>query len=684
MGDGLTGQRKLAAIMFTDMVGYSALAQKNEALSLELLEEHRRLLRPLFTKHGGREIETVGDAFFVEFTSALDAVRCAIEIQKTLFTRNASAVQERRILLRIGLHLGDVVYVGEHVHGDGVNIAARVQPLAEPGGICVSEDVARQVQNKTGVPIVMLGKGELKNIRMPVSLYKLVMPWEKKRLPFSDRLSFALRKKKTHRYGILALAIAVLVSLYVLFPSRAPLGDRISIAVLPFKNLNEDRESEYFSDGITEDVIAHLSKIRKLKVISRTSIMHYKNSEKSLKDIGRELDVATILEGSVRRQGNLVRIVAELIDAYNDENLWAETYDRELTQIFAIQSDVAQNIAAALRAKISPEEKERIEKKATGSVEAYDLYLKGRYHWNKRIPDELREGIEYFEHALDKDSTYALAYAGLADSYTLLGNFNILPPHEAYPKAKAVAAKALEIDDGLAEAHTSLAFAIMFYDWDWPRAEREFKRAIDLNPNYSEAHNWYAFYLTVMGRFREAHVVRRQAQELDPLSVVVKADAGLALYFERRFDEAIEQYRKTLEQDPLFVAVYIPLGGAYVHKSMYEEAFEALSKASMFSRGLPIPVAALGYAYAVSGREEDAQLMLELLKERAGEEYVSPYWISVVYTGLGEKDQAFEWLERAYEEKDGSMILLKVEPIFDGLRSDSRFESLLKKMGFEE
>jgi len=682
------GDRKLAAIMFTDMVGYSALSQKDEALALSLLEEHRRILRQIFPKHNGKEVETAGDSFFVEFASALDAAQCAIQIQRTLFQRNATAKQEKRLSVRIGLHVGDVVHQGKHVHGDGVNIAARIEPCATPGGICLSEDVARQLQNKTNISVVKLGRGELKNIRLPVNIYRIVLPWEEKRLRVVDQLKFFLKKRKALAY-VFSVVLAALIILDILSPFTTTSADRNSIAILPFENLSGGTENEYFSDGITEDVIAQLSKIGKLKVISRTSVMQYKNAKRNLRDIGRELNVATILEGSVRRDNNYVRVVAQLLDAHNDEHLWSETYDKELTQIFAIQTAIAKSIADALKTTISPDDSMRLERKPTGSLEAYDLYLQGRYHWNRRIPDELKASITYFEQAIHKDSTYALAYAGLADAYTLLGNFSVLPPKEAYAGAKSSVAKALEINPELADAHTALAFVILHYDWDWPAAEKEFKRALELNPSSARAHGWYSLYLTVMGRFEEALGEGRRAQELDPLSVVTRADAGLALYFMRKYDQAIEQYRKIIEMDPTFAVAYIPLGGSYEQKSMYDSALAAFSWAGMFSKGHPIAVAALAHGYAVSGRLEDAHTMLDLLLERSSDQntepyWVGPYWIAAIYTALANRDQAFTWLEKAYNERDGSLVFVKVDPVLDNLRTDPRFSLLLKKMRLQD
>ncbi len=480
-----------------------------------------------------------------------------------------------------------------------------------------------------------------------------------------------------------AFILFMLALMYVFLPVQSSIK---SIAILPFENLSVGLENEYFSDGITEDVIARISKIHNLNVISRTSVMSYKNNKKTLKEIGKELNVNAILEGSVRRDKNQVRIVAQLIDAESDEHIWAETYDQELTQIFSIQKDVAEKIAKALETAISPGEHERLEKKPTEILEAYDLYLQGRYYWNKRLPKDLMKGIEYFHKALDKDSLYALAYTGLADSYIILGDFNILPPNETYPKAKAAATRALEIDPLLPEAHLSLAYSTMHYDWNWTGTEKEFKIALQLMPNSSQAHGWYAMFLAIFNRFDEAIKESKRAQELDPYSAVIQTDAGLVLYFTRNYDLAKTRLDKALELDPTFVIANIPLGGVYIQQKKFPEAintFSMLSTASAFvmSKAHPIPIAGLAHVYGITGRKDDALTMLELLEEKSKEEYVSPYWMSIVYLGIGNKDETFHWLEKAYNEKDGSIIFLKVEPLFESLHQDPRFKELLEKIG---
>jgi len=493
-----------------------------------------------------------------------------------------------------------------------------------------------------------------------------------------------VRRSTRRLYIATALVITVLAFFYFFFPSKTNSGLNKSVAVIPFKSFSENVEDQYFSDGITEDVITQLSKIADIKVISHTSMMRYKNTDKKIPEIGKELNVGAVLEGSLRRSGDQVRIVAQLINASTDEHLWAETYDEALPHILEIQSKVAQQIASALQARLSSQDKERIGRKASVNIDAYDAYLKGRYYLNKRTPDDLKKAIEYFQTSMDKDPNSALAYTGMSDAYTLIGNFDLRLPHDVYPKAKAAATKALEIDNHLGEAYISLAFASMHYDWDWAATEREFKQGIELNPNSAAAHSWYALYLTLMGRTEDADRYRKRAQELDPLSLVVACDGALEFYFERKYDIVIQRCQQILDDNPLFVAASIPLGGAYLHKLMYQQAIDALSRASMFSKGHPITVAATGYAYALCGRKEDANQMVDLLKERAQEEYVPPYWIAVVYAGLREDDQAFQWLEKAYNDRDGSMVFLKVDPVWDNLRTSQQFKSLLKRMKLDQ
>jgi TolB-like protein/class 3 adenylate cyclase/Tfp pilus assembly protein PilF len=685
--------RKLAAIMFTDMVGYSALTQRSETLALELLKEHRELLRPMFPRHGGKEVETKGDAFFVEFASTLEAARCAIAIQQALFERNGKAPLEKQIRLRIGLHVGDVVHTGKYVHGDGVNIAARLEPLATPGGICLSEDVARQIQNKTDLPLRKLGRGELKNIQLPVEIYKIVLPWEKRRLALFDRLYFRFKQKRAHRWSWaigIVVSIALLIGLFFRFfaPSeKLPMSDsrpKIRLAVLPFDNITKNPEDEYFADGMTDEMIAKLSNIASFGVIARTSVMQYKTNPKSIAEVGRELRVSKVLEGSVRKSPDKLLIRVQLIDVKTEEPVWIHDYDRAVRDVFAIQSEVAQQVASALRVGLSPEEKRELERRGTENLEAYSLYLQGNYYAEKRTPQALHQGIEYFNEAIKLDPEFAYAYSGLAKSYNLTVIYGYLPPNELFPKAKAAAMRALEISEMLGEAHSELARIMYWHDWDWQGSEREFRRAIELAPGYPRGHQGYAEFLSHRGRFEEAIDQIRRAQELDPLYLISHLNEGEIFYYARRFDQAIQKLNKLVEMEPNFFIPYLYLGLSYLEKGMLEEALAATQKCVTLSGGFTAAIAAQAYIFAKSGRRSEAQTILDQLLEVSRQRYVPPSLIAFIYTGLGEKEKAFKWFQKAYEIRDPYLVYHIVAPYYDSIRSDQRFSALLKKMGLEK
>ena len=457
-----------------------------------------------------------------------------------------------------------------------------------------------------------------------------------------------------------------------------------SIAVLPFTNMSPEPENEYFSDGLTEEIIAQLAKIRALKVISRTSVMRYKQTAKSLKLIATELGVRHILEGSVRKQGNHLRITAQLVDALEDAHLWAETYQGTVEDVFYIQERVACEIAEALKLKLSPQEQRNLEKRQTENTEAYQLYLKGRFFWNKRTEEGLKKGIEYFEQAIEKDPAYALAYTGLADSYIILTAYSFIAPNEAVPRIRAAVLKALEIDAMLAEAHISQALSRCF-DWDWGAAEREFKLGIELNPNYATGHHWYAIFLTVMGRFDEAVTVIKRALKLDPFSLIINTDAGRWVnYFGRQYDQDINQLQKTLEMDANFAMAHYHLALAYNETGRYAEAMIECQKAQQLTGGWPEITAALGYSQALAGNRKESERTLEELKEVLNRRYVSSYSIALIYLVLGDKEGALEWLEKGYQERAFYMVLLKVDPRLDALRTDPRFIALFQKMGFDK
>ena len=457
-----------------------------------------------------------------------------------------------------------------------------------------------------------------------------------------------------------------------------------SIAVLPFENLSRDPDNAYFTEGIQDEILARLAKIADLKVISRTSTQRYKSSPDDLPQIAKRLGVSNILEGSVQKTADRVRVTVQLINAASDAHLWGETYDRNLTDVFAAESDIAKMIADTLRAKLSGSEQHAIAVRPTESAEAHQLYLRGRYFWNKRTGADLKKSIDYFNQAIDKDPNYALAYAGLADAYVLFSAYAEGSPKESLPQAKAAAKKALELDNTLGEAHASLAQALLAYDLDFAGANREFRRAIELNPNYATAHHWYAESgLVPLGQFDDAIAEAKRALELDPLSVIINADVGTILTSARRYDQAIEQLGKTVEMDPGFYYAHWTLGDALELKGRNEEAIAEYKKAIALNDD-PLPPALLGHLYAKIGKKDEALTILKQLRElreSSKQRYVSPYNLALIHIGLGQKNEALQLLEETYADRDGyNIAFIKVEPMLDPLRGDPRFEALAQKV----
>jgi TolB-like protein/Flp pilus assembly protein TadD len=455
-----------------------------------------------------------------------------------------------------------------------------------------------------------------------------------------------------------------------------------SLAVLPLINESGDAEMEYFSDGITESIINTLSQLPKLRVVPRSTVFRYKGREVDPQQIGRELNVRAVFLGRVLQLGDSLVIKTELIDVEQEAQLWGEQYRRRLTDIFELEEEISREISSKLRLKLTGEEKKRLVKRYTENTAAYHLYLKGHYYTNKRTEGWIKKGIDYFQQAIETDPNYALAYAGLADAYAFLASSTGgLPPRDTYPKAKAAALKALEIDEGLAEAHASLGFFHLMYDWNFAESEREFKRAIKLNPAYANAHDGYGFLLKATGRNEEAIRSSRRAQKLDPLSLFTNVSLGWAYYFSRDYERAIEQGRKALEMEPRFDFAYWIVGLALAQLGRTDEAIASLNEAVILTGGGLTHEAHLGYAYALSGKREEAEQVLADLEEIAREKYVSAYYFAIIYLGLGELEQTFSWLERALDERAGFLAFIKVEPMFDGVRSDPRFTDLLRRMG---
>jgi adenylate cyclase len=628
--------------MFTDMVGYTALGQRNESLSLALVEEQRKLIRPTLERHNGREVKTMGDAFLVEFSSALDAVMCAYDIQRATKEFNVSLPEERRIHLRVGVHLGDVVESQGDISGDAVNIASRIEPLAEDGGVCLTRQVYDQIQNKFELQMASLGIKTLKNVSVPVEVYKIAMPWGEGAAVSQVRL------------------------------------DSKRIAVLPFTNMSTDPADVFFADGLTEELISTMSKIRELSVISRTSVMQYRNQSKSVSEIGRELNAGTILEGSIRKAGNRLRVSAQMIDATQDKHLWAENYDREVQDIFLVQSDIADRVAQALRVHLLAPEKEEISKAPTKSPGAHTLYLKGSYFAKglDSTPADIEKGIEYFKLAVDQDPDFALAYAMLSECHIDIADES-MPAVQAFPKAKEFAAKAVSLNAKLAEAHYCLAGIAFQHDWDWPLADTEFRRAVDLNPSHADAHAAYATFLTAMGRFDESIRERRAQQDLDPLSPWI--GSGISYWVARNNEKARETWQRALEKHPNNPRAHAHMALLNAVESKTEAALKEVEALLRIS-GESLFQEYAAWTYAILKMEQKALDIVQGLLSNKYRGYASPMGISAIYYLLGDKDEGFEWIHKAYEVRSAALPYTNNWPIMDRAREDSRFLELLAKM----
>lgn len=500
-------------------------------------------------------------------------------------------------------------------------------------------------------------------------------------------------KVKRLRLAVALVSVVLLISALLYFakisnrfPFRTAAKSIRSVAVLPFDNFSGDPEQQYFADGMTEALIAELGQIRDLRVPSRTSVMLYKRAKKPLRQIAQELTVDALLEGSVTRSGDRVEITVQLLDGLRDQHLWGGTYDRDFRDVLALQHELARAITAELKISFSPQEQQHLKSSAPVNADAYAAYLHGRYYWYKRTIEGFQKSIQYYEQAVAADPNYAPAYAGLADAYALLGSSpnDGLPPYEAMPKAKAAAQKALQLDDGLAEAHASLAHINMVYDWNWTSAEKEFKQAIELNPNYAGAHEWYAEFLAARGRESEALSEMKRARDADPLLVLMHAAVAEALYYSRRYDDVISQCQQTLELDPDYPLAHFHLGRAYMGKNMYPEAIAEYQKAQASLGETPAILMAIGYANAKAGDRAAARKALEELRAQSKRRYVPALYFAAIYTGLGDSDAGLLWLEKAYREHSEYLIYLNVDPMADTLRSSPRFQAILRKIGIDD
>ena len=679
----MSQSRQLAAIMFTDIVGYTALMGSDEQNAFQLLKKNRQIQQPLIKQYNGTWIKEIGDAVLASFRTVTDAVLCAAAIHKA-----CDAIEGLK--LRIGIHLGEVVFEDNDVFGDGVNIASRLQALAPVGGTWISESVYKNVVNKKEITTEFVKEETLKNVSEPVKIYEIKVVDTAIHVPdiFSagqKSIHSVNRNSKKKILGLSVLAGFVLLVLLYFFvfqkkettsiSSNAP---EKSIAVLPFVNMSDDKEQEYFSDGLSEELLNQLANIPDLKVISRTSSFSFKGKNEDIRKIGEKLGVANILEGSVRKSGNTIRITAQLVEVNSGAHRWSATYDREIEDIFKIQDEISTAVVQQLKAKLLTGDKS----KSTENSEAYSLYLKGRYEWNKRTKEGFLKSIDYFNQAIEKDPQYSLAYAGIADSYTLLCGYHFLSPEASLVKAKEAVDKAMQLNPQLPEAFEAAGHIEFLSGFNWEYAEDMYRKAINLNPNFATAHQRLALLLTNKDRFNEALEKVLKAQELDPLSLIINTDVALQQLIGGDADKAINKCNSILEVDSNFAVTLFIQGLAFERKGDFVSAINNFNRFVDLFKNNPIAKSALAHAMALNGDKAGAMKILKELENISGQEFVSPYCLAVIHAGLGQTDEVFRQLDKTIDQRSVWIIHMhfSTDPRFNELRNDPRFRKLLEKV----
>jgi adenylate cyclase len=629
--------------MFTDMVGYSALSQSNEQLALKLLGEHREVVRTTLAKYRGREIKTIGDAFLVEFGSALDAVNCAVELQQAIKQYNAGA--EDRVSVRVGIHVGDVVHQGGDVYGDAVNIASRIEPLAQGGGVCISGQTYDQVRNKVPYMMAKLPPRELKNIAVAIEVYKVEPPGE----GAENRLD------------------------------SGPLpADRI--AVLPFVNISPDAADEYFADGMTEELITSLSLVKGLKVIARTSVMNYKRKEKNISEIGRELGVGTVVEGSVRKAQNRIRVTVQVIDVNSEEHLWASNYDAKLDDVFAVQSDIAGKVAGSLPGALAPKA-QGAQEKETEDVTAYTNFLQGRELMHANLEGPLRQSLEFFEHAVERDPRFARAYVGIAQANAYLGLRGFVPWREAIDTAKAYLDKASAINPNLAEVHSLKSTLAYMADEPFEVMESEARKAIEINPNLAEAYPALAEVMPLLGRPQEWVRLLETGYLLDPLSSRIIERLSAAYLYTGRDADALSLLRKTVHLQPLnthrWMWVY------YASKGNYEEAEKEVAQMEALEPTWEFTLLSKGFLAALRGDRQTAEKAITSLEQTHLLGWARSSIAGLIYFALGDIDTFFDRMRKAAQEHTLRATDLRYSPLFARARADPRMKEVFELSGLE-
>jgi len=694
---------EIAHVLFIDIVGYSKRLIDEQH---ELLQDLNQIVR---STEAFRSAETsgnlirvpTGDGVALVFSTTPEApVQCALEISKALQSHS-------ELQVRMGIHSGPVSGIMDvndrsNIAGAGINVAQRVMDCGDGGHILLSKRVAEdleqyrqwrphlhelgecEVKHGARVSLVNLYNDEVGNPAIPEKLKK-----ERETTVAAPSVKPAKLRKPLLLTGAILLTIALVIGFWAFSHRHSQkVANALSspekrIAVLPFKPLVPENRDQVLELGMADSLIAKLSNIREIVVRSLNSVRKYSGLDQDPVAAGRELEVSSILEGNVQKSSDRIRVSARLINVADGSSLWANTFDEKFTDVFAVQDAISQKVADALALRLSGEENKRLTRRYTENVEAYQLYLTGRYHWNKLTPPEITKSIEFFKKAIDLDPTYALAYFGLADAYRSLAPTSEVPSKDTLPQAQAAAAQAFELDETLAEPHATLAFIHTWYDWNWSAAEREAKRAIELNPNWSFGHIAYAQMLSVTGRSQEAIAEGARAVELDPLSLIINALNGYHLHLARRDDEAIARLKKTVELDSNFWIAHQFLGMAYIEKKMYPEAISEFSQAVKLSGGNSEPLALNGYASVLSGDTAKGRAVLQELKSLESQRYVPPSNLALLSYVLGEKDEAFSWLEKAYQDHDIRLCRLKVDSKWDSMRSEPRFVEILKRIGLQ-
>ncbi len=637
--------RKLAAIMFTDIVGYTALMGIDETAAFAALAKNRGIQRPLIESFNGKWVKELGDGVMATFQNATDAVNCALLIRDRVS-------RETDFLLRIGIHLGEIVEENNDIFGDGVNIAARLQSAAPAGEIYISDAVQKNISNKKGIATGLASELTLKNVKEPVIAYLVSIS------------SVDLIERPVHQPVVESNATPVK-----------------SIAILPFTNMSGDPEQEYFSDGMAEEILNSLGNIRDLRVVSRTSSFQFKGQQIDLREVGEKLGVGNVLEGSVRRQGDRIRITAQLIEVKNGYHLWSERFDRKLEDVFAIQDEIAFAITEKLKVTLLQDEREQISKTPTLNTEAYEFYLKGRFYWGKR-GKWLGPALENFGKAVALDPNFASAYAGIADAYSSLGMYGVIPPYDAMPKARAAAARAIELDPSLSEAYTSLAFISGFYENDREKAHENFRRAIGLNSSNATAHYWYSFFLSVVEM--EQPMAQKEglaAISLEPYNAIAYYVTGLS-FLESDRSRAVQLAHQAISIDPSLFLPYFLVGWCSILDGRSAEAETALETALTLSNRHSWPLGFLVQAKMMSGKEEEAKALLAEIVERNQKEYFSVFGAAIGASVAGDNQLALEFLEKGLRDKDTLLHIFKHRTVLPAsLVNWPAFTAFMKKTG---